>query len=167
MRERREITGGWWGTLIRLNNGLTRLRRVRVAPENLLLLVPHCLHFTRCAQDVRSGINQCRRCGQCDIAGLLAIRDRYGILLDLAGGGRQALSFLRDPAVKAVVAVACEQELADGIRAAFPKPVLGVPNTRPNGACKDTRVALDAVEAAVTSLLGRNSAAAQRPTRNR
>ena len=136
-----------------MNNWLIRVRRVRVQPQNLLLLVPHCLQGTGCQQAVNEGIDRCRRCGQCDVAGLIAIRDRYGILCNLANGGRQALDFLRDPAVKAVVAVACEQELADGIRAALPTPVLAVPNTRPNGPCKGTGVPLEAVEAAVRSLL--------------
>ncbi len=163
MQKKPEVSGGWRGALIRLNNAWTRLRRVRVAPGNLLLLAPHCLHLTRCPQDVRRDVEQCRRCGHCDIAGLLAIRDRYGIRCQLAGGGRQALGFLRDPAVKAVVAVACEPELVAGIWAAFPTPVLAVPNTRPNGPCQDTRVVVEAVESAVASLL--DTAPSHRRTR--
>ena len=46
-------------------------------------------------------------------------------------------------------------KLLDGIRACFPKPVLAVPNRRPNGPCKDTRVDLDAVRLAIESLIGR------------
>lgn len=143
----------WRAALVRVNNVLTRLRRVRVQPDELLLLVPHCLQLTRCTQNVKGDVDQCRRCGQCDVAGLIEIRDRHGIRCNLAAGGRQALGYVRASGVKAVVAVACEQELVAGIRAAFPKPVLAVPNERPDGPCNDTRVPLDAVDAAVRSLL--------------
>jgi len=138
---------------IRFNNLLTRLRRRRISGDNLLLLVPHCLQDSLCTQEIRRDINHCRRCGQCDVAGLLKIRDRYGLLCNLAGGGGQALACARRPEVKAVVAVACERELTAGILAAFPRPVLAVPNMRPHGPCRDTAVDLARVERAVLSLL--------------
>lgn len=155
MNEKTEIWISPLAMLIRFNNWITRLRRVSVQPANLLLLAPHCLQTTGCRQAVKDGIDNCLKCGRCDIAGLIAIRDRYGILCSIAGGGRQALLVLRNPAIKAVVAVACEKEIADGIRAAIPKPVLAVVNKRPNGPCKDTRVPLAEVEQAVVSLLNK------------
>jgi len=140
--------------LIRLSNALTRRRRVRVPARNLLLLVPHCLQNSGCQQNVSRDLDRCRRCGQCDMAALLALRDRYGLLCHMAGGGREALHYVEQPEVRAVVAVACEKELVDGIRASFPKPVLAVANQRPHGPCRDTRVDVAAVEAAVRELLG-------------
>jgi hypothetical protein len=93
----------------------------------------------------------CRRCGRCTIAGLLELRDRYGLLCNLAGGGRQAVQCVKRPDVKFVVAVACERELTAGILAAFPRPVLAVTNRTPNGPCKDTTVDLEQVDRAVRS----------------
>jgi hypothetical protein len=144
-----------WGQahLIRLNNRLIRWRRVRVKGHELLLLAPHCLQFSGCPQNVNGDIEQCRRCGQCSVAGLLELRDRYGLAGNVAGGGRQALRYARQPGIRAVVAVACEAELAAGILAAFPRPVYAVVNTRPNGPCKDTGVDLAEVERAVRLLL--------------
>ena len=139
--------------LIRLNNWITHLRRPRVAPENLLLLVPHCLQRSACTQNIIHDLDQCRLCGQCNIAELIRIRDEYGLLCNLASGGRQAVSMVRDRRVRAVVAVACEKELVDGIRAAFPKPVLAVPNRRPHGPCKDTCVNIPDLEAALKEIL--------------
>ena len=140
--------------LIRFNNFMTRLRRVRVAPENLLLLAPHCLQVSVCKQNVAAGIDACRRCGKCDVADLLEIRDKYGIQCHVAGGGRQAIGLVKQSSVKAVVAVACEKELALGIKASFPKPVLAVSNQLPNGPCKDTCVTTAIVDAAVREMLG-------------
>lgn len=139
--------------VVRCNNAITRLRRIRIRPENLLLLLPHCLQNGACDRNIRHDVSRCGRCGRCDVSELLALRDKYGLRCSLVSGGRQALAALRRPEVRAVVAVACEKELCDGIRASLPKPVLAVPNLRPNGPCKDTRVLLADVEAAVRELL--------------
>jgi hypothetical protein len=48
--------------------------------------------------------------------------------------------------VDAVVAVACEKELQEGLKGVFPKPALGVINLRPNGPCVDTKVDLEELE---------------------
>jgi len=139
--------------LIRLNNWITSRRRVHVAARRLLLLLPRCLQNSDCEHNIAADIDRCQSCGQCDIAALRKLRDRYGILCSLVTGGQQAVQDVKNPDVKAVVAVACEKELLDGIRICFPKPVLAVPNTRPAGPCHDTRVDLDKVEAAIRSLL--------------
>jgi uncharacterized protein len=144
--------------IIRLNNWVTRRRRVRVPPGHLLLLLPHCLQRSRCEQNVVHNVDQCRRCGQCDLAALLKLRDEFGLLCSLASGGRQALAYVRRADVKAVVAVACEKELLDGIRAAFPKPVLAVPNKTPHGPCHDTVVDLQGVREALGEMLAGPSA---------
>ncbi len=138
---------------VSLNNLLTRLRRVKVSPKNLLLLVPRCLQKNGCAQTLGETIDACKACGQCNVTELLAIRDEFGIHCSLAAGGREALAFVRDPKVKAVVAVACEKELTQGILAVFPKPVLGVLNIQTNGPCRNTHLNPDLVRAAIRSML--------------
>jgi hypothetical protein len=83
----------------------------------------------------------------------VGVRDRTGVLFHVAGGGRQALTRVRDDDVDAVVAVACERELIQGIFGAFPKPVLAISNTRPQGDCHDTLTEVSEVEAAVRELI--------------
>jgi len=139
--------------VIRLNNWITRLRKVRVAPGHLLLLAPHCLQRTRCKHNVIHDLDQCARCGQCNVGDLLRLRDAYGVQCSLASGGRQAVGMVRRPDVRAIVAVACEKELVDGIRAAFPKPVLALTNLRPHGPCKDTAVDSATLESIVRAML--------------
>ena len=138
---------------VSLNNLLTRLRRIKVSPENLLLLVPRRLQRTGCAQTLGEIIDDCNACGQCGVTDLLAIRDEFGIHCSMAAGGREALAFVRDPKIKAVVAVACEKELAQGILAVFPMPVLGVLNIQTNGPCRNTQINPDLVREAVRSML--------------
>ncbi|MBA4388277.1 MAG: hypothetical protein C0404_09875 [Verrucomicrobia bacterium] len=150
--------------IIRINNVVTALRRVRVKPANLLLLVPHCLQDSKCVKNLMQGINNCARCGLCNAAELLKLRDELGIRCNIAGGGRQAVQLVRDAETKAVVAVACEKELVEGIMASFPKPVHAVINIRPFGPCKDTEVDMTKVREAVEKFLDRTGGtAAARP----
>lgn len=139
--------------LISVNNRLTRMRHVKVPSNRLLVLAAHCLQGGACGQNVSRGIDACKGCGLCPVKGLLDLRNRYGVLCRIAGGGRQALAFVKEPEVAAVVAVACERELVEGILASFPKPVLAVRNTRPKGACHDTQADLAEVEAAIRELI--------------
>lgn len=138
---------------IRLNNAITVRRRIRVPAPHLLLLVPHCLQRSACKRKLIPDVDQCARCGECDIRAILQIRDELGFRCHLAAGGRQALERVRDPQVRAVVAVACEKELVEGIRMAFPTPVYAVVNERPKGPCHDTTVDLDRLRAVIGSML--------------
>ena len=138
---------------VSLNNLFVRLRRITVQPENLLLLVPRCLQKNGCAQTLGETIDDCNACGQCGVTDLLAIRDEFGIHCSVAAGGREALAFVRDSKIKAVVAVACEKELAQGILVVFPTPVFGVLNIQTNGPCRNTRINPDLVRAAIRSML--------------
>ncbi len=132
--------------LIRLNNWIAFRRLARLAPADLLLLVPHCLQNSACECRVLADPDRCERCGRCDLKDLLRIRDTYGVAFRLVAGGRAAIGAVQEGAVKGVVAIACEKELVAGIFAAFPKPVWGLPNRRPNGPCRDTRAPFDEVE---------------------
>ncbi len=140
--------------ILGLNRLRNRFHNGRVRPANLLLLVPHCLQRCTCESNITQDIDRCNRCGRCNVADMLQLRDEFGIRCHLVSGGREAIAVVRDPAVKAVVAVACEKELADGIRAVIPKRVVAIPNERPNGPCKNTRVDIGAVRAAILDLLG-------------
>jgi len=130
-------------------NAITRIRRSRCRPEGLLILFPSCLQFSGCPQKITYDLGQCKRCGRCKVKGILELSEKYGTRCAVATGGRLALEIAKSDGVEAVVAVACEKELQEGIKALFPKPSIGVPNLRPHGPCKDTDVDLEQVEEAV------------------
>ena len=140
--------------IIKWNNRLVRWRRIRVHPGEILLLLPHCLHKQSCPRNVVHSLDECKRCGQCSVGALTGVRDDFGVVACVVGGGRDALARTRQPEIKAVVAVACEKELVQGIFSAFPKPVLGVLNTTPEGPCKNTLADPDQVIRAIESLTG-------------
>jgi hypothetical protein len=141
------------GRLIAVNNWLVRHTRRRVLPAHLLVLLPRCLQRTGCGQDVVADLAACRRCGLCDVAALVQLRAETGVRFHVAGGGRAALALTRQADVQAVVACACEKELLDGIRAAFPKPVLAVSNETPEGLCRNTRVATNRLCEAIRAMI--------------
>ncbi|MBU8922764.1 MAG: DUF116 domain-containing protein [Bacteroidales bacterium] len=73
------------------------------------------------------------------------------VIIHTASGGSAARKVIRDLVPRAIVAVACERDLVSGIQDIAPRiPVIGIPNNRPSGPCKDTtmdiRSFLDAIE---------------------
>ena len=123
------------------------------AGASILLLLPHCLHKDSCNRNVERDLTECRRCGECGISDMVRIRDEFGVLSHVVGGGKQALLRTKEPQIKAIVAVACEKELVHGIFYTFPKPVVAVMNETPKGPCKNTVVDADKVSAAIRSII--------------
>jgi len=73
--------------------------------------------------------------------------------LKFATGGGMAVKLVRDPGVKAVVAIACEKELFMGLLTTIPKPVLAVKNLLPHGPCVNTGVSIQNVREALLELI--------------
>jgi len=139
--------------IVNIFNTLTRMRRARCKPERLLLLLPSCLQRSECDQKVRSDVAECLRCGRCKIKDMVEMAEQHGCQCAVATGGRLALQLATGDGVDAIVAAACEKELQQGLKAALPKPALGIINVRPNGPCKDTDVDVAEVEKAIRWLL--------------
>jgi hypothetical protein len=139
--------------LVRFNNWRSRRKQGLFAPGQVLVLLPSCLQRTACDANLRTDIRNCRRCGRCNIGEVLALAEQMGVEVAVATGGREAVRRVREPGVKAVVAIACGKELLAGTLATFPKPVLSIENSRPNGPCKDTRVDIAEVRRAIESFL--------------
>ena len=67
-----------------------------------------------------------------------------------APGGNEARMIIKETKPRAIVAVACERDLVAGIHDVAPKiPVIGIPNSRPLGPCKDTSVDIEQVKSAI------------------
>ncbi len=138
---------------VSLNNFFSGLRRGKVSREELLLLFPVCLQNSLCDAKITSALSNCRRCGRCKVKSILEMVEHYGIEAAVATGGELALERARVKRVRAIVAIACERELRQGIQAIFPKRVMGIINLRPHGPCRDTDVELPEVERAIRQLL--------------
>jgi hypothetical protein len=149
------------GSFIQVNNALVRASSRLVPGDSLLLLLPHCLQSFECPHRVTSEVRNCRRCGGCEIADLITMCDSYGVKMSIATGGTLARRVIVETRPKAIVAVACERDLTSGLQDAYPIPVIGVLNERPHGPCRDTRVELSKVEAAISFFLRKEAAGAR------
>jgi hypothetical protein len=134
---------------IHLNNRLVRSRNPRVPAGKAMILLPHCLQLFDCAIKVTGDVEKCARCGRCDIGDLAALAKERGVTLAVATGGTLARKLLMEKRPRLVIAVACERDLTSGIRDAYPLPVIGVFNTRPEGPCFNTRIDIEAVRHAL------------------
>ncbi len=139
--------------VIGVNNLSVKGRRVRVEPDQILVLFPSCLQASGCEQNVVGDLANCKRCGRCKIAPLLALCEAYGVHAAIAKGGRAAVTMARQPEIRAIIAVACEKELKSGIFACLPKPVIAVANCRPNGPCNWTDVDVAEIKTAIEWLI--------------
>lgn len=123
-------------SFFKINNTLVGSHPKIVAPERLLLLAPRCL---------TKESNQRLR----------TLRDKYGIVLAVVGGGTDARLKIRQNRPEMVLAVACERDLLSGFKEVNVRlPVIGFPNTRPEGPCKNTCVDLGSIEAHICRCLG-------------
>ena len=140
-------------SFIEISNHIVRSRHIRVQPNELLLLLPHCLQLDRCGHKITNRIQNCRRCGKCPIGALTELCERLGIHMAVVPGGTLARKVIKTLRPRAVVAVACERDLVSGIQDVFPMPVIGVLNDRPEGPCCNTVVDIDKLESGIRALL--------------
>jgi len=125
--------------------------------EKALILAPHCLQKANCPHKITIDINNCKRCGECPVDGLIGVAQAFGAELAIATGGTLAREVVMTHCPEAVVAIACERDLISGIQDVMPLTVIGVLNERPNGPCHNTRVNFSEVEGALRNLLGTRS----------
>ncbi len=140
-------------SFIKVNNELVLSKGRRYSPDEVLLLMPHCLQNADCGIKLTYDVRKCARCGKCPIDGLIAVSDKYGIDLAIATGGTIARSIVVRKHPRLILAVACERDLASGIQDIYPLPAFGVLNTRPFGPCFNTQVSLNALEEAIREFL--------------
>lgn len=149
-----EITGKFFGigkshvrrSFIKVNNELVLANQEKVSPDDLLLLLPHCVQASSCPIRLNFQPRNCRHCGSCQVGKLLDLQEKYGFRMAIATGGTIARKIVVECRPKMIVAVACERDLTSGIQDSYPLPVYGVLNHRPLGPCHDTLVPLQCLE---------------------
>lgn len=136
-----------------VNNSFAVARRKTLLPEQVLILLPHCLQNTVCKVRITTNINNCVECGKCDIMDLKRLAKKYNVKIAIATGGTLARKIIIENRPKFILAVACHRDLVDGIKDVFPIPVYGILNQLPEGPCINTRVATEKIEEFIKVLL--------------
>jgi hypothetical protein len=139
-------------SFIEVSNHLVRNRHLRFDPDRVLILAPHCIQLDVCRHKVTRKVDNCKRCGKCNVGDLLDLSQRLGVHLAVVPGGTLARQVIKTIRPRAVLAVACERDLVTGIQDVFPLPVVGLLNDRPQGPCCNTRVDVALVERSVRLL---------------
>ena len=140
-------------SFIAMNNSLVTSQRMKVRPDRILVLLPHCIQLSDCEIKVTGDIHKCLQCGRCSIKGLVDISSKYDIAISVATGGTLARKVIVEKRPKLVIAVACERDLTSGIKDCYPLPVIGILNERPFGPCFNTVVDVPKIDAALGLVL--------------
>jgi len=122
-------------SFLKIHNMIIGSRPARTEPERLLVLTPRCLTKENNSQ-------------------LRILRDKYHFQMATAGGGSEARMKIKEVRPRVVIAIACERDLLSGFKEVNPYiPVIGFPNRRPEGPCKNTCVDLAEIEQAIKKCL--------------
>ncbi|WP_028991662.1 DUF116 domain-containing protein [Thermoanaerobacter thermocopriae] len=138
---------------IEIKNFLFNKNIKRYAPQDILILSPHCIQNSNCKFKVTYDIDNCRRCGKCQINDLVNFKEKYDVNVAVATGGTMARKVVKDTRPKVIIAIACERDLTSGMQDVKKIPVYGIINDRPNGPCFNTRVDVSKIEKAIKKLL--------------
>lgn len=139
--------------IVGLNNIVRGRKKRNLQPEKVMILFSHCLQNSKCPQKIVNDLSECKRCGKCVVKEILEISERYKVKCAVASGSEMALEKVYSQKVDGVVAIACEKELAGGIRSLFPKLVFAVRNIRSHGPCKDCHVDINTLEKSLKNIL--------------
>lgn len=140
-------------SLIHAINTLVKRNLYKVEASRVLLLTPHCLQEASCIHKVTGNVRNCKQCGRCNIGDLLSLADEYACNFIVVTGGTLARMKVQELRPKAIIAIACERDLASGMADVFPIPVIGILNERPCGPCYNTQVDIEQVRRVVEQLV--------------
>lgn len=126
-------------SMVRVSNAITRTFGRKVNGERLLVVLPRCLD-----KSTRTEIAQ--------------LGEKYQCQVFIAGGGEMARKIVKDRKPTAIIGVACERDLVSGIRDVAPRiPVIGIPNIRPEGPCKNSTANMESIEEAIRFFVGKRN----------
>jgi hypothetical protein len=119
-------------SFIKVHNLMLKSHAAAVRADCFLILLPRCLE-----KDARRQVIE-RANGK-------------AIQVVTAAGGEEARKAIRQYKPSLILAIACERDLISGIRDVAKRiPVLAIPNKRPEGPCKNTRVYLEDLDDALS-----------------
>ena len=134
---------------VKLNNSYIYSNKYNFNSKDIMILIPHCVQKNSCKLKVTNKIENCAKCGLCNVSDLVKLKEKTGINIFIATGGTLARKVIIENKPKAV---ACERDLTSGIQDMKHIPVLGIFNKRPNGPCVDTFIDIHEVEDAINFL---------------
>lgn len=121
-------------SFVSVSNSLMKTTRRKLQTDRIMILLPRCLTVS-----LQKNI--------------IELAKKYNCMIFTVPGGSLARKLIAREKPKAVIGVACERDLVSGMRDVTQIPVIGIPNTRPEGPCKNTLVDFSQVEEAIRYFL--------------
>jgi len=121
-------------SFVEVSNSLIKTTRQEFANNNIMILLPRCL-----TKSLQQKIKE--------------LAQKYNCMIFTVPGGTLARKLIAREKPKAVIGVACERDLVSGMRDVTKIPVIGIPNSRPEGPCKNTVVDFKKIEEAICFFL--------------
>lgn len=138
---------------IDFNNIMVSALGIKYLPQNVLIILPHCLQNSECGYKITNNTDNCRRCGKCSIGDILKTAKARGVEVRIVTGGTAARNIIKKLKPRLILAVACERDLTSGIVDVGKIPVIGLLNDRPNGPCYNTFVNVDTLSKRLDDIL--------------
>ncbi|MCX7711934.1 MAG: DUF116 domain-containing protein [Clostridia bacterium] len=138
---------------VNVNNIIVQSGSCRYKPEQVLILLPHCLQSSSCEYKITSDIQNCRKCGKCCIGKILDLAEDTNVRTVVATGGTLARNVIASAKPAFVLSVACERDLTSGISDVNHLPVIGIINERPMGPCHNTTVNVNILKEKLDNIL--------------
>lgn len=114
-----------------VSNAVVKAVNQLLSEKRVMILLPRCL--------TKENLQE-----------IYKLKEIFPVEIFTVSGGELARKKVKEYNPSAIIGVACERDLVSGIRDVANKiPVIGIPNKRPNGPCKDTRVNMDELKKAV------------------
>ncbi len=126
-------------SFVKVSNTVTEALGLPGSTPKLLVLLPRCLHVS-----VRKEVK--------------SICEDFPCHLATVGGGEEARKEIKKLRPDFIIAMACERDLITGLKdVSLYVPVIGIPNQRPEGPCKNTLIPIDEFKRALAHLFPHHS----------
>ena len=122
-------------SFVKVSNNLMIAIKKKYQIEKLLVLAPRCLEKSI-------------------IDGIKNLSTDYNFQLFIVSGGELARKKVLEYKPTAIIGIACERDLISGIKdVGIYFNVIGIPNCRPNGPCKNTQIDIDELKKNILNYL--------------
>ena len=139
---------------VQANNASVRALYRHHKPKKLVILLPHCVVWTRCPKKVVKDLASCTECDLCQMEEILGVADRASLPVAIAIRSDEAYAQARGMGPELTVAVACDDRLVKGITRVPELPAFALPLHLPEEACHDNLVDLGGLHETLAYFLG-------------
>ncbi|MCX7956902.1 MAG: DUF116 domain-containing protein [Endomicrobia bacterium] len=141
--------------IIQKNNDLTLKKNNKKSIKKILILLPRCLQYYECKNNVVDSIENCILCGKCKIKDISTLSKKYSnrIIVKIATGGLIAKKYVKEIMPDYVIAVACVNELIMGLKDTIDYNVVVIPNIIMENPCINTDVEIEKIKKALENII--------------